>query len=154
MTATAGPGHFVELITGPYGSRGRGSRVDLPQPPDAFDVFVESQMFGQVQITVSDQVGEVSGKVTSDGLNVPGAPVFLWPVVDGVRRSLHGYAQMLSDTDGQYHFASLPPGEYRILATFDLSELDEAALDEALAGSVHISASQTANLDLTLWTAP
>ena len=154
MNGTAGPGQFVESILSPYSFRRRGSRADLPQPLDSFDVFVEYQMFGRVQIVVSERVGQIGGKVTSDAKEVAGAPVFLWPIADNARRSLHGYVQALSDAGGQYHFDSLPPGEYRILSTFDLSEVDEQALDEAQAASVHVNASQTANQDLTLWTAP
>ena len=154
MTATTAPGLFVESIASPYAVRRRGFRAEQAQPPDAFDVFVEYQMFGRVQITVSDQVGQIRGKVTSEGNNAPGVPVFLWPVADGARRSLRGYVQMLSDTNGEYCFDSLPPGEYRILATFDLSEVDEQALDEARAAPVRVSASQTANVDLTVWVAP
>ncbi len=154
INATTVPGQYVESIAGPYAFRRRGPRTDVPQPPDAFDVFVEYQMFGRVQIIMSDQAGQVSGKVTSEGKEIAGAPVFLWPVADNARRSLHGYLQVLSDAGGQYHFDSLPPGEYRILSTFDLSEVDEPALEEAQAASVQVSASQTANQDLTLWTAP
>jgi len=153
MSATTAPGFFVESIASPYAIRRRGYRAET-QPPDAFDVFVEYQMFGRVQITVSDRVGQIRGKVTSEGKEAPGVPVFLWPMADGARRSLKGYVQMLSNTNGEYRFDSLPPGEYRILATFDLSEVDEQALEEARAASVRVSAAQTANGDLTVWIAP
>ena len=151
LSATAGAGQFVESIASPYAVRRRGYRIE---PADAFDVFVEYQMFSRMQITISDQAGQIAGKVTSDSKNIPGVPIFLWPIADAAKRSLRGYVQVLSDTEGNYRFGGLPAGEYRILATFDLSEVDEQALDEARAIAVHVDASQTASVDLPLWIAP
>jgi hypothetical protein len=41
-----------------------------------------------------------------------------------------------------------------MLATYDFTEIDEAALDEGLAITVHAEASQKTSADLPLWTAP
>jgi hypothetical protein len=48
----------------------------------------------------------------------------------------------------------LPPGNYRLLATFDSSEPNIDMFDEGRAGLVTIGASQANNVDLLLWLAP
>jgi hypothetical protein len=41
-----------------------------------------------------------------------------------------------------------------MLATYDFTEIDEAALDEGLAVTIHAEASQRTAADLILWIAP
>lgn len=153
LSATVAPGQYVESISNSYGRTSRQG-ADQFQSPNAFDVFIEASGYMRAQIIVSDKVGQIAGKVTSDGATAVGVPVFLWPVAEAARRSLKGYVQVLSDTDGGYRFDSLPPGEYLLLATADLSEVDEQMLGEARPLSVHVEASQTASADLSVWIAP
>jgi hypothetical protein len=80
--------------------------------------------------------------------------VFLWPVADSARRSLGGPLLRLSDTEGRFRFDSLPPGDYRLLASFDVNEIDEELIEASSAAIVHAEASQTANIDLPVWIAP
>jgi hypothetical protein len=80
--------------------------------------------------------------------------VFLWPVAESSRRSLSGPLQALSDTEGRFHFDSLPPGDYRALASFDVNEIDEELIEMSRAAIVHAEASQTANIELPVWIAP
>ena len=61
---------------------------------------------------------------------------------------------MLTDADGHYQLDGLPPGDYRLLSTFDISEVDEEVLDEAQAITVKVEASQKSSLDLAVWVAP
>ena len=65
-----------------------------------------------------------------------------------------GMEQMLTDADGNFKFDSLPPGDYRLLSTFDITELDEEVLDEAQAATVKVDASQKSTLELAVWVAP
>ena len=62
--------------------------------------------------------------------------------------------QILSDTDGRFRFDSLPPGEYRIVASFDINEIDEELMELSRAVSVHADSTQTANIELPVWIAP
>ena len=78
----------------------------------------------------------------------------MWPVAEQARRSLNGQFKALSDVNGQFDFKSLPPGDYRLVATFDLSEADEESMDVARAITVHVDASQTATAPLIPWVAP
>jgi hypothetical protein len=70
------------------------------------------------------------------------------------RRSLGGAPEGLSDTEGRFRFDSLPPGDYRILASFDVNEVDEDLMELSRAAVVHAAASQTATIDLPVWIAP
>ncbi|HYK18025.1 MAG TPA: carboxypeptidase-like regulatory domain-containing protein [Bryobacteraceae bacterium] len=96
----------------------------------------------------------MSGRVTADGAPVLEIPVFFWPVGESTRRSLGGPKQLLSSTAGRFEFPDLPPGDYRLLATFDMSEVDEETLDGARAVAVHVDPSQAATADLSPWIAP
>ena len=61
---------------------------------------------------------------------------------------------VFADSDGRYHSDGLPPGDYRMLSTFDFTEIDEAALDEGLAVIIRAEASQKTTADLPLWVSP
>ncbi len=151
MSATAGPGQYVESIVNGFGQY-RRSRTE--QPSDWFDVYIDAGRPARIRITVSDKAAQITGSVVGDGKGVPGAPVFLWPVGDQARKSLRGWKQMLTDADGNFKFDSLPPGDYRLLSTFDITELDEDVLDEAQAPTVKVDASQKSTLELAVWVAP
>jgi hypothetical protein len=160
---TLAPGHW-ELRAHPPAGQYVESIASLSAAPrrpwkaerasDWFEVFIETRSSPRIRITVSDQAGQIAGKVMADSKPVPGAPVFLWPVADSARRSLSGPLQGLSDTEGRFRFDSLPPGDYRMLASFDVNEIDEELIEASHAVIVHAEASQTANVELTVWIAP
>jgi hypothetical protein len=152
ISAVAGPDQYIESI----GSRFMQSRHAIPmeQSIEWFDVFIEMQRPQQVSIVVADGAGKITGNVMQNAKGVPGAPVFLWPVSDAGKRSLKGYRTVIADTDGKYQFDGLPPGDYRMLATYDFTEIDESSLDEGLAITVHATESQKTSADLPLWVSP
>jgi hypothetical protein len=152
MSATAGPGQYVESIVNGFGSYYRRSRTE--QPSDWFDVHIDAGRQARIRITVSEKAAQIAGNVMGDGKGVAGAPVFLWPLADQARRSLRGWKQVLTDADGHYKFDGLPPGDYRLLSTFDISDMDEEILDEAQAITVKEEASQKSSVDLAVWVAP
>lgn len=153
ITGQAGPGMYIESITG-FRSGARRAR-DFTPPSDAFSVFVDTSFPTRVRVIVSDQAGRLGGVVKgADGKTVPGAPVFLWPVAEAARRSLRGSLMILTDVDGRYQFDGLPPGDYRVAATFDWSEVEEASFEEAKAVTVKVDASRQVTSDLLLWNAP
>jgi hypothetical protein len=145
-------GQFVESITNIRSAPRRPWKAE--RPSDWYDVFIEPHSPSRIRITVSDQAGQIAGKVMTDGQPVPGVPVFLWPVAESARRSLSGPLQALSDTEGRFRFDSLPPSDYRLLASFDVNEIDEELIELSRAIAVHAAASQTATIDLALWIAP
>jgi protocatechuate 3,4-dioxygenase beta subunit len=145
-------GQYVESINV---SPGYFRRPLIPErTSDWFPGFIESRTISRITVVVSGRSGQVSGRVTADGKPMPGAPVFLWPLAEQARRSLGGAVQTISAADGSYYFDSLPPGDYRILASFDVYEIDEEVLGMSQAQTVRVDASQTAHIDLTVWVAP
>lgn len=151
ISARAGPGEYVESITNTYVGPRRTLRRE--RPADWFDVFIETRLQASMKVIFSDKGGTIGGTVQTEGKAEPGTPVFLWPVAEQARRSLHGQLQTLSDVNGAFRFHSLPPGDYRLLATFDLSEADEESMEVARAVTVHVEPSQTSNVSLAPWAA-
>ena len=151
IIATVGPDQYVESIGNDFTAR-RG--LLQQRPPDAFDVFIETRQIGRVRVVISDKAGHIDGSVVRDTKPVPGAAVFLWPTTEAARRSLGGFKQAIADINGKFHFDGLPPADYRILATFDLSDVDEESFDEARAMTITVQASQTASVETPLWIAP
>ena len=151
IMARVGPDEYVEMIASEFSAR-RG--LSQQNPPDAFDVFIETRQITRIRVTISDKAGHIDGSVLRDTKPVPGVPVFLWPITKAARRSLGGFRQSLANVNGKFHFDGLPPGDYRILATFDLSEVDEESIDQARAMNIAVQASQTSSVDAPLWIAP
>jgi protocatechuate 3,4-dioxygenase beta subunit len=145
-------GQYVESIVNLRSARRRPGRAE--RASDWFEVFIEARSGSRIRVTVSDQAGQIAGKVMTDSKPVPGAPVFLWPVAEASRRSLSGSLQALSDTEGRFRFDSLPPGDYRMVASFDVNEIDEELVELSRAAIVHADASQTTNIELPVWIAP
>ena len=152
MSGYLGPGQYVESIANQFNRQRRTWKVD--RPTDAHDVFIEMAHSVRLVVTISDKASQIEGSVSNENAPVAGAPVFLWPVNEQARRSLRGWRSMLSTADGKFHFDGLPPGDYRMLATFDLTEVDADTMEEARAVTVHTTDSQTKTLDLALWAAP
>ena len=152
MRARVPPGQYVESIDNLRSAPRRPGKAE--RAADWFEVFIESRGPARIRITVSDQAGQITGRVMTDSKGVPGAPVFLWAAADSARRSLGGALQTLSDTEGRFRFDSLPPGEYRMLASFDVNEIDEEVVETTRAVGVHVEASQTASVELAVWIAP
>lgn len=162
-SATLAPGHWemhaqvppdqyvVSIASSPNRSR-RSWRVE--PPPDSYEVYVDPSFAARVTITVADHAARISGRVVDAGKPVAGAPVFLWPAAAEARRSLRGWKLALSDTEGGFRFESLPPGDYRLLATFDVSEVDEDILEQARAETRKTEAGRMLTVELTLWLAP
>jgi len=155
LRATAPPGYYVHSIS-PTRSVVLGRRRGGTSSSDWFEFFVPPRVVGNIRVLLARDAARVEGKVVMpDGKPVPGAPVFLWPVAESARRSLKGVPQTLSAADGSWSFENLPPGEYRPLATFDVSEIeDEEMLETSRAPVTNARALQTTSLDIPLWTAP
>lgn len=152
LTARVGPGQYVESIS-TFGAI-RRETVNAVLPPDWFTIFIAARNAARITIVVSDQAAQLDANVTQDNKPVAGAPVFLWPVQDSARRSLHGYRVALCDVNGHAHFDGLPPGDYRVFSSFDVSEVDEELIEQANAASIHADSSHASSIDLTPWLAP
>ncbi len=152
MSAQAGADKYIESISNFQGQVRRELRIE--KSVEWFDIFIDMRDMARVRITVADKATQIGGAVTKENKGVPGAAVFLWPLAEGAKRSLKGYRMVLADTEGKYSFEGLPAGDYRLLATFDVTEIDEATLEEGQAITVRAEASQKTTADLSLWVAP
>ena len=152
MRARVPAGQYVESITS---TGGPPSRLWQPfRAADWFEVFIPAGRSSIIRIMVSDQAGQIQGRVLRGGKPVPTVPVFLWPVGEATRRSLGGDREIRADTDGNFRFETLPPGDYRLLASFDVNELDEDLMLISDAPTIALEKSATARIDLPLWIAP
>jgi hypothetical protein len=156
-------GYYVESIQAPSALfRERGAKP--VRPTDAFDGFIPARQATRIRVVLSDRPGRISGQVRADQTAsgkataerppVPGAPVFLVPVTSAARRGLGGPKQTLTDTEGRYRFDNLPPGDYRLAASFDILDIDEELPEVLTASSAHVTAGQPSTADLTLWLPP
>ena len=145
-------GYYVDSITNVFSYVRRPRRDAVVR--DWYEVFIEARSPARIRLSVSDQPGEISGVVRAESQPVPGVMVFLWPVEEAARRSIGGSRQLLTDTEGRFRFPSLPPGDYRVLATFDVNEIDEELLELTRARTARATASQITSIELGVWQAP
>jgi hypothetical protein len=145
-------GQYVESIVNMSAQPRRAG--NSPTAADWYEVFIQHRFSSRIRIRVSDQAGEIKGKVVTDDKPVPATPVFLWPTAESAHRSLGGPVQALSSVDGKFGFDSLPPGDYRILASFDVNEVDADLMDLSQALTIHVGGRQTAEVELPVWIAP
>jgi hypothetical protein len=151
LRAHAPLGFYVEAIANTFGA---GHRRRPEQAANGFEIFIDQRYPSKIRVSLSDQAARISGRVVKDGQPVIGAPVFVWPEAESARRSLGGAVQLLSDTAGQFRADSLPPGSYRLLASFDVDEVDEDTIEISRAPSVRAEPSHATAIDLPLWVAP
>jgi vitamin B12 transporter len=97
---------------------------------------------------LAQNTGGISGVVRHDGKPVEGAIVWI-----GVGRNFAKTPDIKTDADGKFRVYGLAPGEYTVLAYFNLTDprlirLDEAHLEDQAPVSVSAGALQTVELDL------
>jgi len=152
MNAIPGPNQYVQAIQNQFRTGTRPWRTE--RPAEWFDVFIDQRATSRIQVMVSDRAGQITGTVALAGASIPGSPVFLLPAAEDARRSLGGVRQTLADTQGHFDFQGLPPGDYRIVASFDYSQADVEVFEEARAPTIRVEAGQGTVADLTLWVTP
>lgn len=101
-----------------------------------------------VKFVLSSKPAAVSGTVrTTGGDAVAGVPVFLEAYDLEPRKRLADMRTTRTNAQGQYQFAGLAPGVYRLLGTFDY-QMPDAALEAARARTVTVEEGREAVLDL------
>lgn len=109
---------------------------------------------GSVNFTLSSNPGAVHGTVKSSGQAVVGAPVFLEPSDLEPARRLSESFSTRTDTQGQYGFTGLAPGNYRLLASFEYSTADSATMSNSGAKPIRIESASDSQQDLELYIGP
>jgi hypothetical protein len=146
-------GQYVESIVQLYGEAPRPSKAK--DVSDWYQVFIPARSSFRLRITVSDRAGQIAGQVVSKSRPAPGAPVFLWPVTESARRSLSSpIPQLLSNTEGRFRFDGLPPGDYRVLASFDVNDIDAELIELSRAVVAHVDELESTSIEVPVWVAP
>lgn len=101
--------------------------------PDRFEFPIE-RYTTNVIIRTSRASGSIRGRVVEAGLPMPGISVFLWPTDPQTRRLSQGTRVAVANRQGEFGWESLPPGEYRLAASYDVA----AETDEPVAGSTTV----------------
>lgn len=148
------PGRWEILTTPPEGyyvSRFANSRNNAR--PEGWS---EIQASGQTRWTITFSKGGASlhGAVRLLGSPVPGAPVFLEAWDPATRKRLIDPRRTRADGNGNYRFDGLPPGNYRILATWEYSAPDAAAMDASQPLSFRLDPGVDYPLNLDLFGTP
>ena len=149
------PGRW-EIMTMPpegyYVSRFSPSRSSAPRPEGWNEIQVTNAT--RVTVTLSRGGGTLHGAVRLSGTPAPGALVFLEAWEPGTRRRVIEPRRARADTNGNYRFDGLPPGNYRILATWEYAAPDAAAMDISQPTGVRIETGVDRQLDLELFGTP
>ena len=124
-----------------------GSPVTSERRADGWNEFVYFNE-GSVRFTLQPTPGTVRGKVTSHGDPVVGAPVFLEPYDLPAEKRVSGIFSTRTDLHGEFKFAGLVPGLYRILSTFEYQKPDADAM--SVLGSRTVSVSDSGTVDQEL----
>jgi protocatechuate 3,4-dioxygenase beta subunit len=105
-----------------------------------------------VQFVLSSNPGVVRGVVNgTNGQPVAGAPVYLEPYDAQARKRVGDPRVAHTDLQGKYQFYGLPPGEYRILGTFEYQLPDAGAMDAAGARIVRVEEARETAVDMELY---
>ena len=129
-----------------------GRRSFRETSPDWFDFHLEYSMGSE--IVFSAQPASVSGRVTLGGKPAIAAPVYLFPAGQPTRRQMNGIRTAYADLNGNYRIDGLAPGPYLLLASFDISEVNEESMTGSRARPVTIEDGRSATLDLELTQIP
>lgn len=126
----------------------------LPDP-DWYQLHIGERGFAYLGLVFDRGFGSVAGLVTATGdAAAAGAPVFLLPVLEIVRKRVPGIRQTRTGVDGRFRIEHLPPGEYLAASSFDLEEITAESMQEAGAVTVKAETGSTADIEIRLWNAP
>jgi len=104
------------------------------------------------RIRVSTRPGILRGRVAdSAGNPAVGAPVFLLGVSADVRRRAGGVRTVHADQNGEYRFAGLPPGDYRVMSSFEFEAPDADAFQVAQAPTITLTEGAETTQRLSVW---
>ena len=123
----------------------------MPEAADAPILSLRDAARASVQIGLSKTPARIEGRVQHEGRPAIGAPVYLLATSPSVRQRVHGLLEAQTDHEGKFTFIGLPAGEYRILCTVDLDDINDQTLDHARAESVTLSEGATRSVTLPLY---
>jgi hypothetical protein len=127
-------------VSGLFPTGNRRGRVDgwneiLTRPYNSF------------RFSLSGGPGALRGTVK----DTPYAPVYLEPYDPATRQRVADVKATRADARGQYRFANLAPGTYRILSTYEYAFPNSETIDTASPLTVQLDAHTEVTKDLGLW---
>jgi hypothetical protein len=131
----------------------RGCRGERPEAGRA-DGWVETAILRPcgVRYVVSDKPGGVHGMVSAGAHDpVPGAPVFLEAYDEITRKRVVDLRTAISDIHGQFQFAGLVPGTYRLVSTFEYQSPEASDIDAMTPRIVKVEEGRDQQQDIDLW---
>jgi hypothetical protein len=136
-------------VSGFSGSGNYGFRRN--QHVEGWNEITVTSNGGSARFTISSNVSSLHGLVKDAGDPVVGAPVFLEPIdLEPERRVTFTYIA-LTDTHGQYQFAGLAPGRYRVLSSFEYQMPEAKIMENAGAKGVQLDPRADVTRDLDLY---
>jgi hypothetical protein len=139
---------FTSFSATPYGVD-RSRR--MPEAAEAPMMSLRDASRVVVNIGLSTKPGRIEGVVLREKKPAIGAPVYLLAASAELRQRTHGLLEVQSGHEGKFAFVGLPAGDYRIVSTVDLDEIDEIALDRARAESVTVAEGATKSVTISLY---
>jgi len=127
--------------------RNQGDTTPVPLAQDGwFPVQVGTAP--QLQVNLSNKPASISGNVTASSMPVTGAPVFL-QLLNPVTPELVLQAwEARADVKGHYVFNSLPPGDYRLMSSYELDYDEPVAREKS--STLRLAEGQSAEQPLEL----
>lgn len=138
-------GYHVSAFQGKGGYRAGRTR------PEGWNEIVVDGYGGNARFTLTAGGGSITGVVKSGVEPVGGAPVYLEGWDPTSRQRVVEPRVTRTDLRGNYTFRYLPPGAYRVLATFEYRDPDVGVFDTASAPSLRVEANGEETRDLDLW---
>lgn len=137
-------GYYVRGFSGPGVAEAVGGRRDGWNE-------VLCRGYTMLQFTMASGPGGIRGTVKQSGEGVGGVPVYLEGYDADSRTRVTDLRTTRTDARGQYYFADLAPGKYRVLGTFEYTAPGVAEMDLAGATMVTVTAHAELPLDLDLY---
>jgi len=136
------------------GAPGRRSRR-LPHADRWEEIRISPLSFARVEVVLSAKPAVVRGRVSrSLGEPAAGTPVFLEAIDSGTGRRIAEPRFTYAGTQGEYRFSGVPPGQYRIVSTFEFDYPDERAMEAAKTRTLVITEGSDNPVDLDLYVRP
>jgi hypothetical protein len=129
-------------------------RGDYSSPPAADgwkEVFSQGGRVTPVKVVLSTAQASLHGKVIDAGKVAAGAPVFLEPLDLEWGAGLLTMRTARTDSQGRYRFTGLPPGNYRVVSSFDFGEPNRKDMDAGRAVTIAVKEGAETNQDLELF---
>ena len=122
---------------------------------DAWSEFLILRGRIGLKVTMASGAATVHGRVTKAlGDPTVGAPVYLEAFDPTLNKRLVDLRKTLTGPRGEYRFAGLTPGSYRIVSSFEFDDPDERTMEAVQASTIVLESAKDRAQDLDLYSRP